>query len=352
MDIEKKNKGQREAEEIDLHPGKGAAEYERRGDGNGGQTGVKNSGRETKTSSKDSKSSRAAGGTKVREKEYYEILYGELKKLAGEDVDISMRDVRKNNGVYKKACTVRFNDAQIAPTVYLEPYYDHYLHGEAVSESADNILRYCKCKTPGITFPDNFFREYGTVCGRLGFKLIGKKRNEAFLQDVPHIDFEDMAAVFYYLLENPEFGNGMIIVRNMDMKRWGKTAEELYQDAVENCPRMLPPVFRMLSDVLEVLQPAGEGELYLLTNESALYGAAVILYPGLLQEVADYIGGDYFVLPSSVHEVILLPDNGEEAEDLLHIVTEINHTQVAEEEILIDAVYKYTSGDDFIHREA
>lgn len=292
------------------------------------------------------------GKNKVREKEYYELLCGELEKRAGENVDISFRDVRKNNGVYKKACTVRFDDAQVAPTVYLEPYYDHYLHGEAVSDSAENILRYCKCQTPEITFPENFFKEYGTVRDRLGIKLIGQKHNEAFLREVPHKDFGDLAGVFFYLLEEPAFGNGIIVIRNMDLERWGMTAEQLYEDALENCPKMLPPVFRSLSDVLDVLQPAEEGELYLLTNESALYGAAVILYPGLLEEAAEYIGGDYFVLPSSVHEVILLPDRGEEAEGLLEIVAEINHTQVAEEEILIDAVYKYTSGDTFIHREA
>lgn len=290
--------------------------------------------------------------TTIREKEYYEMLCRELVERAGEEADISFRDVRKNNGIYKKACTVRFNDAQIAPTVYLEPYYDHYLHGEAVAESADQILCYCRCKTPEITFPEDFFREYGTVKGRLGIKLIGKKRNETFLSDVPHIDFDDMAAVFYYLLENPAFGNGMIVLRNMDMERWGMTGEQLYADALENCPRMLPPVFRTLSDVLNVLQPAGEGELYLLTNEAALYGAAVILYPGILQEAADYLGSDYFVLPSSVHEMILLPDQGEDPESLLQIVTDINHTQVAEEEILMDAVYKYSAGDTFIHREA
>ena len=292
------------------------------------------------------------GNKKVREKEYYELLCGELEKHAGENVDISFREVRKNNGIYKKACTVRFNDAQVAPTVYLEPYYDHYLHGEAVSDSAENILRYCKCQTPQVTFPENFFKEYGTVRERLGIKLIGKKRNETYLQEVPHIDFEDLAGVFFYLLEEPVFGNGIIVIRNMDLERWGMTAQQLYDDALESCSRLLPPVFRSLSDVLDVLQPAGEGELYLLTNESALYGAAVILYPGLLEEAAEYIGGDYFVLPSSVHEVILLPDKGEEAEGLLEIVAEINHTQVAEEEILIDAVYKYTSGDTFIHREA
>ena len=296
--------------------------------------------------------SRAEKGRIIREKEYYELLRRELEKQAGENADITIRDVRKNNGVYRKACTVRFNDAQVAPTVYLEPYYDQFLQGEAVAESADSILRYCRCRTPGVTFPDNFFRDYGTIKSRLGIKLIGKKQNETYLQDVPHIDLGDLAAVFYYLLENPAFGNGIIVIRNMDLERWGMTVEELYADALENCPQMLPPVFRMLSDVLEVLQPAGEGELYLLTNESALYGAAVILYPGILQEAVDYLGSDFFVLPSSVHEVILLPDNGEDPEGLLQIVAEINHTQVAEEEVLLDAVFKYRAGDDFIHREA
>lgn len=127
---------------------------------------------------------------KIREKEYYEMLQKELEKRAGEDTEISFRNVRKNNGVYKKACTIRFHDAQIAPTVYLEPYYNHYLDGQAVAESADNILNYCRCSTPDITVPDNFFKEYSTVKGRLGIKLIGKERNEAYLREVPHIDGE------------------------------------------------------------------------------------------------------------------------------------------------------------------
>lgn len=307
---------------------------------------------EYKSKTASGNSRKTAQVHRVWKKEYFEMLRKELERLKGEDVDITYRDVRKNNGVCRKACTVRFHDAQVAPTVYLDPYYDHYLHGEAVSESAENILKYCRNKTPDISFPDNFFRDYETVCGRLGIKLVGTERNLEMLRDIPHIEFEDMSAVFFYLLEDPSFGNGMIIVRNTDMERWQKTPGELKEQALRNCASMLPPVFRSLADVLEVLRPADEGNLYLLTNESALYGAAVLLYPGILQEISEYLGGSYFVLPSSVHEVILLPDHGEEAGDLLQIVTEINHTQVAEEEILTDAVYKYEPGDTFIRRMA
>lgn len=288
----------------------------------------------------------------VWKSEYFDLLREELERQKGEDVDLSFRTVRKNNGIYRNACTVRCHNAQIAPTVYLDPYYDHYLHGEAVTESAENILNYCRRKTPDITFPEDFFKEFESVRGRLGVKLIGTQKNLELLRDVPHIEIEDMSAVFFYLLESPAFGNGMILVRNTDMERWGKTPQTLYEEAIENCIRMLPPVLKPLSDILEVIQPAGDGDLYLLTNESALYGAAVALYPGILQEASRCLGESFFVLPSSIHEMILLPDNGEDAKELLQIVKEINHTQVAEEEVLTDSVYKFRAGDTRFHKEA
>ena len=288
----------------------------------------------------------------LREKEYYAMLQQELERRKDENVDITFREVRKNNGIYRNACTVRYNDAQVAPTIYLEPYYDHYLRGEAVAESAENILQYCRRKTPEIAFPENFFRDYETVRGRLGFKLIGTARNRALLRDIPHVPVEDMSAVFFYLLEDPAFGNGMIIVRNADMERWGKTPGGLYEEALENCPRMLPPVFRPLSDILDLMHVAGEGELYLLTNNSTLYGAAAILYPGMMQEVGSYLKRPYFILPSSVHEMILLPDRGEDAAGLHEIVEEINRTQVLGEEVLTDSVYHFTPGDSALRRVA
>lgn len=305
-----------------------------------------------KQSRKSSSYEQKAEGVCMRESEYYATLRRELEKHVDENVDITFREVRKNNGVCKNACTIRINDAQIAPTIYLDPYYDYYLHGEAVTESAENIINYGRQKTPDTTFPDNFFYSYDSVRNRLGIKLIGTKANKGFLKGVPHVDFEDLSAVFYYLIEDPAFGNGMIIVKNKDMKRWAKNEQELYREVLENCVQMLPPVLRPLSEVLEAIRPETDGNLYLLTNKSTLFGAAAILYPGMLQEITKTLGGAYFILPSSVHELILLPDSGEEAEELLRIVTEINHTQVAEEEILTDAVYKFTPGSEFFTKEA
>ena len=293
-----------------------------------------------------------AEGLRVRKSEYYAMLRSELERYMDENVDITFREVRKNNGVCKNACTIRFNDAQVAPTVYLDPYYDYYLHGEAVSDSAENIINYCRQKTPETTFPDNFFYSYDSVRNRLGIKLIGTEANREFLTGVPHVDIEDLSAVFYYLMEDPAFGNGMIIVKNTDLKRWAKTVQELYNEVLKNCAKMLPPVLRPLSEVLEVVCPEADGNLYLLTNESALFGAAAILYPDMLEKISGTLRGAYFILPSSVHELILLPDSGEDAEDLLRIVMEINHTQVAEEEILTDAVYKYIPGNESFTKEA
>ena len=92
--------------------------------------------------------------------------------------------------------------------------------------------------------------------------------------------------------------------------------------------------------------PAGSGCkscMYVLGNERKLFGAAVMLYDGLLEKMSEIIGGDFYLLPSSLHELILIPDEGrEKGGDLWKMVCEINETQVEPEDVLTDSVYYYS----------
>ncbi len=103
-------------------------------------------------------------------------------------------------------------------------------------------------------------------------------------------------------------------------------------------------VGQMMEDLEEVKMP-----MYVLTNRQKLYGAACMLYPGVLKEFGRQLGQDFYILPSSVHEVILVPgETGAEHGALQKIVKEINQTQVAEDEVLADSVYYYSRGEDRI----
>ncbi len=146
---------------------------------------------------------------------------------------------------------------------------------------------------------------------------------------------------------------------------WNITVDDLYEAAKKNTPEKLPyqldsvlTVLNELSDgekeiPMEILgeteQPVGMEPLYLLSNETKLDGAAVILYPGILKQCAEKIGGNLVVFPSSTHEVLLLHEyDGMDFQGLSSMVRDINETEVLETEILSNHVYYYHCEEDRI----
>lgn len=190
-----------------------------------------------------------------------------------------------------------------------------------------------------------FFNDYEKVKERICFKLIHYKRNESLLHGIPHFAYLNLAVVFYYAYEGKELGKGTILVRNSHMKSWGVTREELYQAAKENTRRIFPPELVNMEDLIQRMTEREEVEelfpMFVLTNTCKQFGAVCILYKEQLEQVAAKMKKNLYLLPSSVHEMILLPDCGERPETLRRMVEEVNETQVAEEEILSDSVYYY-----------
>ena len=91
--------------------------------------------------------------------------------------------------------------------------------------------------------------------------------------------------------------------------------------------------------------------MYVLSNKTKIHGAACILYENVVKDFADYLNRDIFILPSSVHEVILVPSQGaQKAQNLVEMVREVNETQVEEEEILSDSVYYFSREDGLMSR--
>lgn len=95
-----------------------------------------------------------------------------------------------------------------------------------------------------------------------------------------------------------------------------------------------------------------ESPMWVATVEGGMNGASVTQLPDFLQEAAERLGGDYFVLPSSVHEVLFIRDDGSfEREALETMVKGVNATEVSEADFLSDSVYHYDS-DDHIFEKA
>lgn len=289
-------------------------------------------------------------------REFSQKICNAVKKELGEEYRIELKEVRKNNGVVLHGLVILFQSQNVAPTIYLDTFLEAYESGTAFAVVVRRLLALYRRGVPRESVDMDFFRSFDQVRDRICYRLIGRRGNESLLEDVPHIEFLDLVICFYYAYQGSALGEGTILVHNSHMKMWGTTVSQLYALARSNTPGLFPWVCSSLADVLndmsgaegcEMPKDMGEGlgrnfPMKVLGNTKRLHGAVCILYPGVLEELSLREKCSFYILPSSIHEVILLPDIGMAcAEELKRMIVEVNSTQVAPEEVLSDSLYYY-----------
>lgn len=288
------------------------------------------------------------------------LVQREVEKRAGENYRVKLNDVMKNNGVVLRGITLMQDDSNISPTIYLNPYYDAYENGDTTLETViDEVIDTYERNKINRSIDMKFFLNYETVRSRIIFKLINTEKNRELLRDVPYIPFHDLSIVFQCLVSEERFGNASILIHNVHLQLWKVNARELYECALENTPLLQGYELADMDTVLEEMKALGgiddeeiedmqqEVPMYVLSNKSRINGASCILYKDILKDFAMVVDKDLYVLPSSIHEVILLPSDGtQESEQLKEMVREINQSQVEKEEVLSDSVYYYRRSDD------
>ncbi len=266
-----------------------------------------------------------------------------LKEKMNTGITIKIQKVRKNNNVIYYGLIIQKPENNIAPTIYLNAFYDMYARGMDMEDVVRCIMDTYKKGEVKESIDMDFFCDFEAVKERIAYRLINAERNKELLEQIPHILFMDLAICFYYAFYQEELGEGMILIHNSHMEMWGTNHKELMKLAEENTGRMLPPsIVSMKTLIREMFEESMDPGLYVLTNEKKCQGAAVLLYPHVLEDAAEQLGGNFYVLPSSIHEVILLKEQGhEKPEGLKEMIREANDTQVAMEEVLSDYPYYY-----------
>ena len=291
--------------------------------------------------------------------DFQEIITEKVQKKLDEKIDVKVVEVIKNNGVVLKGMTFMGEGKNISPTIYLEQFYEAYLNGVEWGDIVDRIVDSFRVGTKRDVFDLQSFLDFNQASKRIVFKLVNYEKNRKLLENIPHKKFLDMAVVYYYLLSNEELENATILIYNNHLEAWNIDVEELDRIAMENTPVLLKEDLRSITEVLgEMLmkrdpefrdiQIDEDGDvMYVLSNRSKIFGAAAILYSDVLKNFAEKKGLDLYILPSSVHEVILVPKTSDmEWEKLQEMVIEVNSSQVEEIEILSDSVYCYSRSLD------
>lgn len=289
-----------------------------------------------------------------------------LQKKMGDSCRVFSDLIKKNNGVELTGIILKEKNCNTSPTIYIDDFYDDYQNGVSIEEIIEAVYGLADKSrfTRSVDLSD--FISYEKAAKQIAFKLINYEKNRELLKDIPHKIFLNLAIVYYYVVQEPPFyGKASILIQNSHLQIWGISAEELYRNAMVNTPVMLPAQIDNIEDVMMgMLMLEGNGDkwadsvltklqedlkeesripMYVLSNDKKLQGAACMLYPDILKNFANEKKCDLFILPSSVHEVILLPDSKDMSkESLIEMVSEINKTQVENCEILADSVYYYS----------
>lgn len=301
---------------------------------------------------------------------YHEFLTDvktHIARTLGSDVKVMVQKITKNNGTQFEGLVIMRPDCNISPTIYLNPYYHRLLDGVPMEEIYTDILSAYRQRVPEQDFDTSFFFQYHKVRPYIIPKLINYEKNREHLKKLPHVRFLDLAVVFQYLIRTAEDEHASILIYNHHLDYWNVTANDLHEAALHNAPLLLPAQFDCLADLLKknpcspsscepdsspCKPPAPEHiiPMYVLTNSRRINGASAMLYNGLLQQLSDHFQQNLIILPSSVHEVLIVPSAEEDCscDTMSHfsdMVREVNETQVADDELLSNHAYLYTKAD-------
>lgn len=299
----------------------------------------------------------------MEEKKEYQEFCCQMKKAVQEcfskEVHIEIHKIVKNNSLELDSLVILEEGRPMSPNFYLQAYYEEYRNGTSVKILAKQMKKlYTEAVRRGERM--EFDLSYENCIKHIIFRLVSLEKNKMLFQTVPYVPFMDMAVMFYLLIRKDEEGICSIRINHKLLKEWKIDIGDLFALAKENTKRLFPERICSMYSLMDAIEGSEEGNMldgklpqgsikhiypgepFVITNDSGINGAAVILYPDTLKNVAKILQGDFYLLPSSIHEVLAIPVHAAMKEqDLCDMVWEVNRTCVAKEEILSGSVYRY-----------
>ncbi|MCF2554390.1 DUF5688 family protein [Faecalicatena contorta] len=283
----------------------------------------------------------------------YDIQQKVQEKLEG-NAEVYTYVIHKNNNVQKEALTFKKEGITYMPVIYLRDFFEEYEKGVALDDLVDMVLDiYQKAGADPIQF-ENIVPEWHQARPNVRMRVLNKKWNQEQLEKQSRIffDYLDLAIEFVLLLHESSQGSATMRITEDMLEKWGISDEELLEAAKENLYQEEFDIKGINSILKLEKEQNDEGfleEFYVLSNKEQRYGAVGILREDLLSKLAEEEQVDLFVIPSSVHEVLLFKVQDDiSADKLKEMVVCINRDEdiITPEDVLSDSIYLYERGGE------
>lgn len=269
--------------------------------------------------------------------------------------EVLLDTTMKNNSVVRQCITIRTEDTNIVPKVYLEEFYLKYDYGmpiEAVCQKAAEEYQHHMVRE--LPFDVEMVKNFDVAKEHLTTKVVAAKNNKVLLRERPSTKLDDLAVLYQINVGKFADGTASIPVTNEIMRNWGVSISELHKIAVENTERINPSTLGSITETMFGMEEnyfvsdryTPDSPLLVLSNKDKFGGASALANQEILEKVSEVISDDYYLFPSSVHEALVLAkgiaeEMGMTPKKMGQMVREVNAVQVDKEEQLSDHIYEY-----------
>jgi len=266
------------------------------------------------------------------------------------DVEVTVIPREKNNGVLFHGISIHHPKEAVSPLLYAEDYFELLKRGMGMGDTLHLMVDNYILARNEIKVQNNIDLSYDHIKSNLFLCVVNAERNQELLKNIPHQKLEDLAVVYRSLActDGEQFGS--MLINNQLMEYWNVDQGEIHEQALKNMGSLFTLEFCGLTQkILGMLDVPLEEipfdqNLLLLSNDLDYYGAAYLSCPDVLQGVSEKMGGDFLIIPSSVHELIIMKDMADtDIGALIETVREVNRTELTEADFLSDNIYRYDS---------
>lgn len=318
---------------------------------------------EQMTSTVHEKAPRYKGDNEMlNRKEFFDYMKDNVKDYLPPSYDtanIQIQQVTKHNDMRLTGISIQKEGETLTPNIYLDPLYRAYRGGKPLDDCVASIADMrIEHEDPQLKLNIQDIKNYEAIKGNLKMIICDPETNGEILNNLAYTNHGDFAAYYAVVIGETEDGVASSKVTKQMLDTWGIDVDQLHQDALAS-ERAGKPALYSMEEMMEAML-FGNGKeaenllgteqvintayqpMFCLTNDQKLDGASLILNEDIMKQVGDFVGGDFHILPSSIHEVLILPDLGfMDAKELTNMVHEVNSTQVEPEDRLSDKVQFY-----------
>ena len=271
-----------------------------------------------------------------------------LRELLKERLNVKVSSVTKtvNNGENKR-CLIINENSDCFPTIYIDTLYEMYKKGTSIDKIVDSIVCFVKKFEAEALHTKNLVKDianFESVKNKIIYAVVNKEKNAVMLSSIPHVTVaSDLALIYKICIEIKGREIKTMTITNEMVKNWGTSLTEIVSLADINTPKLLPLEIISLDDIFPFPLPSSI-PMMVVTNKNNINGAGSVFYDGVLEKLSEKMG-NLIIIPSSVHECIVMPEDSQNDTDLVDVIREVNSAELSAEEILSDHPYRYIKNE-------